>query len=201
MCIIGLIDDSESECETYSNRLSHREIELLIMNSIENEEDIIDWVQDNRIEVLLIDYKLFDLYAYSGSNLIQRINNIIPDLPCFLFTSNPDEDVLVAQSLIIDKECFVEDTDGYANKLKQAAEVFRNRQEISRNEYLELLNKKKESRIEPKEEIRFFELQKRLVAYGVIEEVPEALQKSNFEERIDSLIKLADKIISENEER
>ena len=99
MCRVGLIDDIKDEYEDYKYRLELRDIELLYMDYKTSYEEILDWILDNRIEVLLIDYKLDLLYEFNGSKLFQFINNNIPDLQCMLFTSNPEDDDLVMKML------------------------------------------------------------------------------------------------------
>lgn len=191
MCKVGLIDDVEEEYENYKYRLELRNIELLYMDFKSSYEDILTWILDNRIEVLLIDYKLDLLYEFNGSNLFQFINNNIPDLQCILFTANPEDDDLVSKMLKINKNVFNSDEkfNAFIEILKQASAVFQNRQNETVKEYRVLLDKKEHDDLEPQEEEKFFELYKRLVSYGIIEKIPKRLLKSDFENAVDDLIK------------
>ena len=141
MCRVGLIDDVNEEYENYRYRLELRDIELLYMDYKSSYNEILCWILDNRIEVLLIDYKLDLLYDFNGSKLFQFINNKIPDLQCILFTSNPEDDDLVIKMLKVDKNVF--NSDGKFNEfvdiLKQASKVFNNRQKETVNDYRKLL--------------------------------------------------------------
>lgn len=191
MCRVGLIDDVNEEYENYRYRLELRDIELLYMDYKTSYNEILCWILDNRIEVLLIDYKLDLLYDFNGSKLFQFINNKIPDLQCILFTSNPEDDDLVIKMLKVDKNVF--NSDGKFNEfvdiLKQASKVFNNRQKETVNDYRKLLEKKEKESISPEEERKFFDLYNRLISYGIIEKIPERLLESDFEKAVDDLIK------------
>lgn len=191
MCRVGLIDDVMDEYENYRYRLELRNIELLYMDYKSSYDEILTWILDNRIEVLLIDYKLDLLYEFNGSKLFQFINNNIPDLQCILFTSNPEDDDLVSKMLKVDKNVFNSDSkfNEFVDILNQASKVFKNRQNESINEYKNLLNKKENGQLGPNEEKRFLDLYNRLVSMGIIENIPERLLESDFEKAVDDLIK------------
>ena len=191
MCRVGLIDDVNEEYENYRYRLELRDIELLYMDYKSSYNEILCWILDNRIEVLLIDYKLDLLYDFNGSKLFQFINNKIPDLQCILFTSNPEDDDLVIKMLKVDKNVFNSDGkfDEFVDILKQASKVFNNRQKETVNDYRKLLEKKEKESISPEEERKFFDLYNRLNSYGIIEKIPERLLESDFEKAVDDLIK------------
>lgn len=191
MCRVGLIDDIKDEYEDYKYRLELRGIELLYMDHKTSYDEILDWILDNRIEVLLIDYKLDLLYEFNGSKLFQFINNNIPDLQCILFTSNPEEDDLVIKTLKVNKNVFNSDDkfNEFVDILKQASRVFKKRQNETTDEYKIMLEKKKSNSLNPNEEKRFFELYKRLISYGYIDNIPERLLESDFEKAVDDLIK------------
>lgn len=191
MCRVGLIDDIKDEYEDYKYRLELRDIELLYMDYKTSYDEILEWILDSRIEVLLIDYKLDLLYEFNGSKLFQFINNNIPDLQCILFTSNPEDDDLVIKMLKVNKNVFTSDEkfNEFVEMLKQASKVFRNRQNESITEYKELLSKKEKGTLKLNEEKRFTDLYRRLVSTGIIENIPERLLKSDFEKAVDDLIK------------
>lgn len=192
MCRIGLIDDVKDEYENYRYKLEIRDIELLCMDYQNSFDEILNWILDNKIEVLLIDYKLDLLYEFNGAKLFQMINNVIPDLQCILFTSNPEEDDdLVMKSLKLDKKMINTDVgfNNFVDLLKQASRVFNKRQDETFSEYKILLEKKENGSMLPLEEKRFLELYKTLVSYGVIENLPEKLLEPDFEKTIDEFIK------------
>lgn len=195
---IALIDDSKRQYEKYRTRLEFKGINLLFMEYIQEYDKIIQWLLDNEIKFVLIDYKLDDKYEFEGSNLMHYIDNAIPDLQCALFTSNIPDDDLVMNCQMIDKNVFNtrgEKFDKFIERVKQAVSVFENRQKISLKEYNELLEKKKKNELNASEIERMEELYKRLYSYGLVEYMPKEFFETNIEEKIDELIKVVEKYI------
>lgn len=196
---IALIDDSKRQYDRYRTRLEFKGINLIFMEYIQEYDKIIQWLLDEEIKFVLIDYKLDDKYEFEGSNLMHYINNAIPDLQCALFTSNIPDDNLVMNCQMIDKNVFNtrgEEFDKFIEQLKQAVAVFENRQKISLKEYNELLEKKNKTELNASEIERMEELYKRLYSYGLVEYVPKEFFETNIEERIDELIKVVEKYIN-----
>lgn len=196
---IALIDDSKRQYERYRTRLEFKGINLIFMEYIQEYDKIIQWLLDEEIKFVLIDYKLDDKYEFEGSNLMHYINNAIPDLQCALFTSNIPDDNLVMNCQMIDKNVFNtrgEEFDKFIEQLKQAVSVFENRQKISLKEYNELLEKKNKIELNASEIERMEELYKRLYSYGLVEYVPKEFFETNIEEKIDELIKVVEKYIN-----
>lgn len=195
---IALIDDSKRQYEKYRTRLEFKGINLIFMEYIQEYDKIIQWLLDNEIKFVLIDYKLDDKYGFEGSNLMHYIDNAIPDLQCALFTSNIPDDNLVMNCQMIDKNVFNtrgEEFDKFIERVKQAVSVFENRQKISLKEYNELLEKKKKTEINASEIERMEELYKRLYSYGLVEYMPKEFFETNIEEKIDKLIKVVEEYI------
>lgn len=193
---IALIDDSRRQYEKYKTRLEFKGINLIFMEYIQEYDKIIEWLLDNEIKFVLIDYKLDDKYQFEGSNLMHYIDNAIPDLQCALFTSNIPDDDLVMNCQMIDKNVFNtrgEEFDKFIERIKQAVAVFENRQKISLKEYNELLEKKKKTELNASEIERMEELYKRLYSYGLVEYMPKEFFETNIEEKIDELIKVVEK--------
>lgn len=195
---IALIDDSKRQYDKYKTRLELKGINLIFMEYIQEYDKIIQWLLDNEIKFVLIDYKLDDKYEFEGSNLMHYIDNAIPDLQCALFTSNIPDDDLVMNCQMIDKNVFNtrgEKFDKFIDRVKQAVTVFENRQKISLKEYNELLEKKKKTELNASEIERMEELYKRLYSYGLVEYMPKEFFETNIEEKIDELIKVVEKYI------
>ena len=195
---IALIDDSKRQYDKYKTRLELKGINLIFMEYIQEYDKIIQWLLDNEIKFVLIDYKLDDKYEFEGSNLMHYIDNAIPDLQCALFTSNIQDDDLVMNCQMIDKNVFNtrgEKFDKFIDRVKQAVTVFENRQKISLKEYNELLEKKKKTELNVSEIERMEELYKRLYSYGLVEYMPKEFFETNIEEKIDELIKVVEKYI------
>lgn len=189
---IALIDDCEDQYENYKYRLGKKGIDLLFMEYKEDYKEIINWLLDNQIQFVLVDYKLDLQYDFCGSQLMQYINNAIPDLQCVLFTSNTVDDDLVMDRLKIDKSVF--NTDGkeyieFIETIKQAVNVFEKRKKIMEEQYQKLKNKKDSGRITALEEEELVRYYKILSSYGIVEKIPEEMLSSKVEEKIDKLIK------------
>lgn len=200
---VALIDDIEDQYEKYKIRLAKRDIELVFMDFIPDYEQIVEWLLNSRIEFVLIDYKLDTKYEFQGSQLMQYINNSIPDLQCVLFTSNTTDDDLVMDSLKVNKSVFNSNDEKYnkfIDMIKQGVKVFNNRKDNTLEEYIKLKAKKDEKGLTPIELDRMRKLYKFLVSYGLVEVLPDELIESNIEEKIDKLIKNVEEYIKQNKE-
>lgn len=188
---IALIDDCEDQYENYKYRLGKKGIDLLFMEYKEDYKEIINWLLDNQIQFVLIDYKLDLQYDFCGSQLMQYINNAVPDLQCVLFTSNTVDDDLVMDRLKIDKSVF--NTDGkeyieFIETIKQAVNVFEKRKKMIEEQYLKLKNKKDSGKITAIEEEELVSYYKILSSYGIVEKIPEEMLSPKVEKKIDKLI-------------
>ncbi|MCI8965514.1 MAG: hypothetical protein HFJ43_04100 [Clostridia bacterium] len=199
MCRVALIDDVEEQYEKYKVMLEKKGIELIFMEFIPDYPAIIEWLLDNQIEFVLVDYKLNTKYQFQGSQLIQQINNAIPDLQCVLFTSNTSDDDLVMDNLKVDKSIFYNDPEKY-NKfiemIKQAKRIFRNRQQNTLEDYNKLLKKEKLTALEEEQKANLY---KRLVSYGLVEPIAEELMETKVEQKMDKLIQTIEKYIEDKE--
>lgn len=189
---IALIDDCKDQYENYKYRLGKKGIDLLFMEYKEDYKEIIDWLLDNQIQFVLVDYKLDLQYDFCGSQLMQYINNAIPDLQCVLFTSNTVDDDLVMDRLKIDKRVF--NTDGkeyieFIDTIKQAVNVFEKRKKMIEEQYLKLKEKKDSGKISALEEEELARYYKILSSYGIVEKIPQEMLSTKVEEKIDRLIK------------
>lgn len=189
---IALIDDCKNQYENYKYRLSKKGIDLLFMEYKEDYKEIINWLLDNQIQFVLVDYKLDLQYDFCGSQLMQYINNAIPDLQCVLFTSNTVDDDLVMDRLKIDKSVF--NTDGkeyieFIDTIKQAVNVFEKRKKLMEEQYLKLKEKKDSGKISALEEEEVARYYKILSSYGIVEKIPQEMLTTKVEEKIDRLIK------------
>lgn len=195
---IALIDDCKDQYENYKYRLGKKGIDLLFMEYKENYKEIIDWLLDNQIQFVLVDYKLDLQYNFCGSQLMQYINNAIPDLQCVLFTSNTVDDDLVMDRLKIDKRVF--NTDGkeyieFIDTIKQAVNVFEKRKRMIEEQYLKLKEKKDSGKISALEEEELARYYKILSSYGIVEKIPQEMLSTKVEEKIDRLIKEVEKYL------
>lgn len=84
-CKVGFIDDIEEMIQKYIKRLNRCNIEVVYAKNCLTYEDIFNWILDNQVQYLLVDYNLNLKYEFTGSQLIHYINNKLPDLPCIIF--------------------------------------------------------------------------------------------------------------------
>lgn len=191
MCRVALIDDEKEYVDQYQKILKHYGIDLIFME-YENGTSyskILEWLLDNRIEFVLVDYKLSMKYEFQGSELIQYLNNAIPDLQCVLFTSNTTDDDLVLEKLKIDKNVFSdkEKLEDFINTIKQGTKVFNNRMQSTIIEYQELLGRK--NKLSSTERELFSNKYKILESYGLVESLPKEYFEKNLESKLDTLLK------------
>lgn len=199
---VGFVDDLENMIEKYSKKLARDNISLIYASDCLTFNDVFEWILDNTIEYLLIDYNLSQKYNFSGSQLIHYINNMIPDLPCIIFSSVKDiNDDLVQRNLIKEKDIFEKSMDDieykkFIDEIKNGVEVFKKRKEASLEEYNNLLMKKnKDGFTNSSEEERFIYLYKILMSYGMVDKISPEIVKSSVEAKIDNLISKLDKYI------
>ncbi len=199
---VGFVDDLENMIEKYSKKLARNNISLIYASDCLTFNDVFEWILNNTIEYLLIDYNLSQKYNFSGSQLIHYINNMIPDLPCIIFSSVKDiNDDLVQRNLIKEKDIFEKSMDDieykrFIDEIKNGVEVFKKRKEASLEEYNNLLMKKnKDGFSSSSEEERFIYLYKILMSYGMVDRISPEIVKSSVEAKIDDLIRKLDKYI------
>lgn len=210
---VGYIDDEPTQYENFSRKLKRRcdELELVLLQDCKTKEEFLEKIYEKQIEVLLIDYKMAGTFGFNGTTLINYINNHIRDLECFILTAVDKEQItdgLVAERNRFPKTIFdteagdsqkVEDLGGFINALKDSAAVYRTRREQKVERYKELLEKKKNGTLGVEEE-EFLELYKVLSSYGMVEKLPENMLNSKFEETLDKLLSIGDKIIKNHQD-
>lgn len=210
---VGYIDDEPTQYENFSRKLKRRcdELELVLLQDCKTKEEFLEKIYEKQIEVLLIDYKMAGTFGFNGTTLINYINNHIRDLECFILTAVDKEQItdgLVAERNRFPKTIFdteagdsqkVEDLSGFINALKDSAVVYRTRREQKVERYKELLEKKKNGTLGVEEE-EFLELYKVLSSYGMVEKLPENMLNSKFEETLDKLLSIGDKIIKNHQD-
>ncbi len=200
---IGFVDDFEDMIEKYIKKFRRSDIEVIYADDCLTFEDIFEWILDNKINYLLVDYKLQQKYDFSGSELIRYINNKLPDLHCIIFSSvNDINDDLVMKNTIKDKSIIELKIDDpkykeFIEEIKDGARVFEARKQVSLEEYKNLLNIKNTSGFKNAvEEERFIFLYKILVSYGFIDEIPSELMKPTVEKKLDILLDKLNKYIN-----
>ena len=196
---IGFLDDESEAFVDYNKRLSKYGIELLFVEDCVDKEDVLNWIINNEIQLLLVDYMLSELYDFNGTELIYYLNDKIPDFTCLILTSHTNDsskENLVTNNLIIDKnELGARNLTNVVERFKQSAEVFINRIKLKEEEYRELKDKKETSNLNVDEEEKFLFLYRILKAYGVVDDLPEQFLKPESEKKIDALLQKLDEFL------
>lgn len=208
---IGYIDDNPSLYTTYAKKLKRRDqnVELVLLEDCTTKADFVEKIYEKQVEVLLIDYKMASTFGFNGTTLINYINDQIRDLECFILTAVDNDQIsdgLVAARNVFPKTIF--DTEGddpkkvkdlieFIEILKQSADVFRKRRQQKIDEYKQLLQKRNEGKLGAQEE-DFLSLYKVLSSYGMVEKLPEAMLNSDFEHKLNKLLEIGNKIVSEH---
>ncbi len=206
---IGYIDDQPAQYENYRKKLKRRyhDVELILLAGCNTKEEFLEKIYEERVEVLLVDYKMAGSFGFNGSTLINYINDQMRDLECFILTAVEQDQIndgLVTRRNRYSKTVF--DTEGddpdklerlaeFVETLRQSADVFKRRSEDKKGKYLLLLEKRKEKKLSLSEEEEYLRLYEVLSSYGMIEKLPEKVLTTDFEEKLDKLLAMGDRII------
>jgi hypothetical protein len=194
MYTVGFVDNSFDLFCDYKKRLGRDpfNVQLLFPDAALSKEAILQWVLQNDISCLLVDYKLTPDFDYSGTDLVAYINGILPDLPCMILTAHTADSInekLVIDNMIESRSSLdATDISGFVSKLKQAVDVFNNRLSLRQEEFTELLSKKKSGTITAVQDERLSYLYRVLRDYGMVDDIPVELLQSTVENKVDSLI-------------
>lgn len=197
---IGFLDDEKDAFSDYKKRLEKYDMQLLFVENCTDKEDVLDWIIDHEIQLLLVDYQLSDAYDFNGTELIYFLNDRIPDFTCLILTSHTNDSAkehLVSKNLILDKYEFNNrDLTALAERLKQTAEVFMNRIKLKEKEYSELLKEKEMNGLNNQEEDNFLFLYRLLKTYGQIDDLPDQFLKTESEKKIDLILLKLDNLLN-----
>lgn len=211
---IGYIDDNPSLYTTYEKKLKRRDqdVELILIEGCKTKAEFVEKIYEKQIEVLLIDYKMASTFGFNGTTLISYINDQIRDLECFILTAVGNEQI--SDGLVASRNIFAKtvcDTEGddpekvsalmeFIKTLKESADVFKKRREQKIDEYKALLKKRNEGNLGAEEE-EFLRLYKVLSSYGMVEKLPDTLLNLEFEQKLNDLLKIGNKILDEHKEK
>lgn len=205
MCKIGFVDDDYDAYNDYKVRLARKDIELLYPTDCNTMEEIVDWIVDQNVKCVIIDYKLKNRFKFYGTELMAHINIVLPDLPCIMLTNFPEETIdskLVMQNLIEERGILdADDIQPFVDKIKQAVEVFGNRLNIRMKEYENLLVSKSNGEITALQEERFIDLYKLLRAYGEVDDLPAELLNSEVSKKIDDILGRVNRLLNNTDKR
>ena len=84
---IGIIEDLDDSFNDYKEIFEDDEIELIRVNDFSNINELHNFIIDNGIEAIIIDYKLKPKFNVLGTEIIAELNKIMPD---FIKLCNPE---------------------------------------------------------------------------------------------------------------
>jgi len=209
---IGYIDDQATQFRIYKKKIDRRfpDVELIFLENCTTKEQFLDKIYEERIEVLLVDYKMAATFGFNGSTLINYINDQMRDLECFIMTAVDQDSIsdgLIATRNIKSKTIFdteaddeqrVKELNEFIDVLRESARVFKTRSEQKKKEYIKLFEKRQKGQLTMNEEEEYRRLYKVLSSYGLIEKLPDEVLTYKFEQDLNELIKCGERILEEH---
>lgn len=200
MYIVGYIDDENDLLPDYIKRLSRRDINLKVA-PVGNMKCIKQWVVDQHIECMIIDYQLSGKYKFVGTELFSYLNDELPGLPCIILTSYTDSSVnenTVVKNCIIDRSIMDktgEEFDQFCETIKQSTEVFKNNINKYLQKYKVLYQKKNDGSITLGEEEDLLTVFKILRAYGEVDDISSELLTTKISSTLDNVLEQLDNLL------
>lgn len=200
---VGFIDDESVNYEDYAKRLKRRDICLLFYNGNSTSEDIINWIINEELQCLLIDYDLRKKFSYNGTDLLFEINQVLPDFPCIMLTNYPEQskdEKLVSNRLIWDREKMnAPDLTEIIDSINNEISVYLKRKDALYEQYGTLLEKREKAVLTASEEERFFLLHALFSRYGETDDIPAQLLSSDTNKKLDSLIERMSRLLEKKD--
>ena len=202
MIKVGFIDDETANYADYAKRLKRQDVDLLLYEGDNtSSEHIVNWLIDENLECLLIDYDLRKKFARNGTDLVFEINQYLPEFPCIMLTNYPEQskdEKLVPRRLIWDREemnkpNLTEVVDSISNEVA----VYLKRKEILFEQYGALIEKRKNSVLTASEEEKLLQLHTLFSRYGETDDFPAQLLSSDINKKLDSLIERMSQLLAE----
>lgn len=200
---IGIIEDLDESFSDYKEIFSEDEIELIRIESFNNIDELHAFIIDNNIEAMIIDYKLKPKFSVLGTEIIAKLNKIMPDFTCFILTVYPDESIseeLVSSNSIYDKKKVTipenKEYQAFISDIKHSANVYAKRKDNLIEEYRKIIKTSKTNMLlnaKIKDEIK--EKHRLLANYGIVEDIPQEMLENEAQEKMDKLIKKIDEFM------
>ena len=203
MCIVGYIDDESDELNDYIKRLSRRDIELKVAPEGELQQ-IKQWIIEEHIACMIIDYRLERKYDFVGTELFEYLNDELPGLPCIILTSYTESSASenkVVQNCIMDRSIMDSDEmdfSTFCDTLKQSTKVFSNNLNKYKQKFESLYHKKTDGSITSEEEEELMSVFRILRSYGEIDDISAELLTTKISKSIDNVLEKLDKLLEKN---
>ena len=197
---VGIVDDTDELLDDYKVRLKREAIELIVAPE-GSMGDIKEWIVQEKIKSILIDYQLSSKYDFNGTELAFYLEDALQGMPYLILTSYPKDSVdekIVVKNAICDRSIMDKTGDefnDFCDQLKQMTEVFDNTLKKYKEKYEKILKEKQKSNLSVKEEEELMDIFRILKAYREVDEVPAEMLKSSFSGQIDLVLNQLDTLL------
>ena len=164
-------------------------------------ENIKEWIVQEQIKCILIDYQLSSKYDFNGTELAFYLEDTLQGMPYLILTSYPEDSVdekIVVKNAICDRSVMDKTGDefnDFCEQLKQMTEVFDNTLKKYKEKYEKILKEKQERKLSVEEEEELMDVFRILKAYREVDEVPAEMLKSSFSGQIDLVLSQLDALL------
>ena len=200
MYTVGIVDDTDELLDDYKVRLKREAIELIVAPE-GSMGDIKEWIVQEKIKSILIDYQLSSKYDFNGTELAFYLEDALQGMPYLILTSYPKDSVdekIVVKNAICDRSIMDKTGDefnDFCDQLKQMTEVFDNTLKKYKEKYEKILKEKQKRNLSVKEEEELMDIFRILKAYREVDEVPAEMLKSSFSGQIDLVLNQLDTLL------
>lgn len=197
---VGIVDDTDELLDDYKVRLKREAIELIVAPE-GSMGDIKEWIVQEKIKSILIDYQLSSKYDFNGTELAFYLEDALQGMPYLILTSYPEDSVdekIVVKNAICDRSIMDKTGDefnDFCDQLKQMTEVFDNTLKKYKEKYEKILKEKQKRNLSVKEEEELMDIFRILKAYREVDEVPAEMLKSSFSGQIDLVLSQLDTLL------
>ena len=197
---VGIVDDTDELLDDYKVRLKREAIELIVAPE-GSMGDIKEWIVQEKIKSILIDYQLSSKYDFNGTELAFYLEDALQGMPYLILTSYPKDSVdekIVVKNAICDRSIMDKTGDefnDFCDQLKQMTEVFDNTLKKYKEKYEKILKEKQKRNLSVKEEEELMDIFRILKAYREVDEVPAEMLKSTFSGQIDLVLNQLDTLL------
>lgn len=197
---VGIVDDTDELLDDYKVRLKREAIELIVAPE-GSMGDIKEWIVQEKIKSILIDYQLSSKYDFNGTELAFYLEDALQGMPYLILTSYPKDSVdekIVVKNAICDRSIMDKTGDefnDFCDQLKQMTEVFDNTLKKYKEKYEKILKEKQKRNLSVKEEEELMDIFRILKAYREVDEGPAEMLKSSFSGQIDLVLNQLDTLL------
>ena len=197
---VGIVDDTDELLDDYKVRLKREAIELIVAPE-GSMGDIKEWIVQEKIKSILIDYQLSSKYDFNGTELAFYLEDALQGMPYLILTSYPKDSVdekIVVKNAICDRSIMDKTGDefnDFCDQLKQMTEVFDNTLKKYKEKYEKILKEKQKRNLSVKDEEELMDIFRILKAYREVDEVPAEMLKSSFSGQIDLVLNQLDTLL------